>query len=71
MDPAWCLPSVSSIPFMKPILLFLGIAAIASPVRAEEAPRPDAAQIDLLKKWIAAGAIWPDGVNLKVPAETN
>lgn len=30
-----------------------------------KAPRPDAAQIELLKKWIAAGAIWPDGVVLK------
>ena len=30
-----------------------------------KAPRPDAAQIGLLKKWIAAGAVWPDGVALK------
>lgn len=30
-----------------------------------KAPRPDAAQIELLKKWIAAGAVWPDGVVLK------
>ena len=30
-----------------------------------KAPRPDAAQIELLKKWIAAGAVWPDGVALK------
>ena len=29
------------------------------------APRPDAAKIELLKKWIAAGAVWPDGVTLK------
>lgn len=30
-----------------------------------KAPRPDAAQIELLKKWVAAGAVWPDGVVLK------
>lgn len=30
-----------------------------------KAPRPDAAQIELLKKWIAAGALWPDGAVLK------
>ena len=30
-----------------------------------KAPRPDAAQIELLKKWIAAGALWPDGTVLK------
>ena len=30
-----------------------------------KAPRPDAAQIDLLKKWVAAGAVWPDGLVLK------
>ena len=35
----------------------------------DKAPRPDAAKIDLLKKWIAAGAVWPDGVTLKVPAK--
>jgi hypothetical protein len=35
-----------------------------------KAPRPDAAQIELLKKWIAGGATWPDGVNLKVPADS-
>ena len=34
-----------------------------------KAPRPDAAKIELLKKWIAAGAVWPDGVALKAPAE--
>ena len=31
----------------------------------DKAPRPTAAQIDALKKWIAAGANWPDGVTLK------
>ncbi len=30
-----------------------------------KAPRPDAAQIELLKKWVAAGAVWPDGMTLK------
>ena len=30
-----------------------------------KAPRPEAAQIELLKKWIAAGAEWPEGVVLK------
>ena len=30
-----------------------------------KAPRPDAAQTDVLKKWAAAGAVWPDGVVLK------
>lgn len=30
-----------------------------------KAPRPDAAQIELLKKWIEGGAVWPDGVVLK------
>ena len=34
----------------------------------DKAPRPDAAQLALLKAWIAAGAVWPDGVKLKVPA---
>lgn len=34
-----------------------------------KAPRPDAAKIELLKKWIAAGAVWPDGVTLKTPPE--
>lgn len=34
-----------------------------------KAPRPDAAQIEILKKWIAAGAVWPDDVKLKVPEE--
>lgn len=33
-----------------------------------KAPRPDAAQIELLKKWVDGGAVWPDGVALKVPA---
>ncbi len=35
-----------------------------------KAPRPDAAKIELLKKWIEGGAVWPDGVTLKVPADT-
>lgn len=35
-----------------------------------KAPRPEAAKIELLKQWITAGATWPDGVNLKVPADT-
>ena len=30
----------------------------------DKAPRPTAAQIETLKKWIAAGAKWPDGVTL-------
>ena len=30
----------------------------------DKAPRPTAAQIDTLKKWINAGAKWPDGVTL-------
>ena len=30
-----------------------------------KAPRPDAAKIELLKQWVAAGAVWPDGVVLK------
>lgn len=30
----------------------------------DKAPRPTAAQIDVLKKWITAGAKWPDGVTL-------
>ncbi|MDB6069317.1 MAG: hypothetical protein JWL81_488 [Verrucomicrobiales bacterium] len=30
-----------------------------------KAPRPDAPKIELLKKWITAGAVWPDGVTLK------
>lgn len=34
----------------------------------DKAPRPDAAAIETLKKWIEAGAVWPDGVKLKVPA---
>ncbi|MES2705090.1 MAG: c-type cytochrome domain-containing protein [Verrucomicrobiota bacterium] len=34
-----------------------------------KAPRPDAAKIELLKKWIAAGAVWPDDAKLKVPEE--
>lgn len=33
----------------------------------DKAPRPTAAQIDTLKKWIADGAKWPDGATLKVP----
>jgi hypothetical protein len=32
----------------------------------DKAPRPTAAQIEALKKWINAGAAWPDGVTLKV-----
>jgi hypothetical protein len=31
----------------------------------DKAPRPSAAQIDSLKKWITAGAKWPDGLTLK------
>jgi hypothetical protein len=34
----------------------------------DKAPRPDAAKIETLKKWIAAGAVWPDGAKLKAPA---
>lgn len=34
----------------------------------DKAPRPDAAKLETLKKWINAGATWPDGVKLKVPA---
>lgn len=34
----------------------------------DKAPRPDADKLALLKAWIAAGAVWPDGVKLKVPA---
>ncbi len=30
-----------------------------------KAPRPEAPQIELLKKWITAGAEWPEGVFLK------
>ena len=30
-----------------------------------KAPRPDPAKIELLKQWVAAGAVWPDGVVLK------
>lgn len=36
----------------------------------DKAPRPTAAQIDTLKKWITAGAKWPDGVTLKVKEDT-
>ncbi|RYD34613.1 MAG: hypothetical protein EOP86_10560 [Verrucomicrobiaceae bacterium] len=32
-----------------------------------KAPRPDAEKIELLKKWVAAGATWPDDAKLKVP----
>lgn len=35
----------------------------------DKAPRPDKAKIELLKQWINAGAEWPDGVELKVPAK--
>ena len=35
----------------------------------DKAPHPTAAQIDTLKKWIAAGAKWPDGVTLKAKDE--
>ena len=35
-----------------------------------KAPRPDAAKIELLKKWVAAGAAWPDDVKLKSPEPT-
>ncbi len=31
----------------------------------DKAPRPTAAQIEAFKKWINAGASWPDGVTLK------
>ncbi len=31
----------------------------------DKAPHPTAAQIETLKKWITAGAKWPDGVTLK------
>lgn len=34
-----------------------------------KAPRPDAAKVEILKKWIAAGAPWPDDAKLKVPEE--
>jgi hypothetical protein len=32
----------------------------------DKAPRPSKAQIETLKKWITAGAKWPDGVTLTV-----
>lgn len=32
----------------------------------DKAPRPTAAQIEALKKWINAGANWPEGATLKV-----
>ena len=35
----------------------------------DKAPRPTAAQIDTLKKWIADGAKWPDGATLKPKEE--
>jgi hypothetical protein len=35
----------------------------------DKAPRPTAAQIETLKKWIAGGATWPDGVTLKAKEE--
>ncbi len=35
----------------------------------DKAPRPTAAQIEILKKWITAGAKWPDGVTLKAKDE--
>jgi hypothetical protein len=31
----------------------------------DKAPRPTAPQVEALKKWINAGAAWPDGVTLK------
>jgi hypothetical protein len=34
----------------------------------DKAPRPAGAKLETLKKWIAGGAVWPDGVKLKVPA---
>ena len=35
---------------------------------ADEEHKPlSAEQIDLVKRWIDAGATWPDGVELKVP----
>jgi Planctomycete cytochrome C len=52
------------------------IKALLLPADADEAmppegkaPRPTAAQIDTLKKWIAAGANWPDGVALTAKEE--
>jgi hypothetical protein len=35
----------------------------------DKATRPSKAQIESLKKWIAAGAKWPDGVTLKAKDE--
>lgn len=35
----------------------------------DKAPRPTAEQVETLKKWIADGAKWPDGVTLKVKEE--
>ena len=35
----------------------------------DKAPRPTPAQIETLKKWIAAGAKWPDGATLKAKDE--
>lgn len=33
----------------------------------DKAPKPTAAQVEALKKWINGGAKWPDGVTLSVP----
>jgi hypothetical protein len=35
----------------------------------DKAPRPTKEQVEKLKEWINAGANWPDGVELKVPAK--
>jgi hypothetical protein len=35
----------------------------------DKATRPNAAQIETLKKWITAGSKWPDGVTLKAKDE--
>ena len=35
----------------------------------DKAPRPTADQVALLKKWIEAGANWPDGVTVKPEAK--
>ena len=46
------------------VLLLPAADEVAMPPEGK-APRPDAAKIELLKKWVAAGAVWPDGVVLK------
>jgi hypothetical protein len=35
----------------------------------DKAPRPTKEQVEKLKEWINAGANWPDGAELKVPAK--